>query len=227
LPEFAIDTGLLDDVRQRFVGLNVRWVLGGAGSGKSTVTQEVCGRTPSIDHVDMDAHIYGRFFGRYDRQRHPASCAWLLDDKPLDWILSLPTLHAYDAHQRAMTVEVLDLLVDDLRKTPSTPVLVDGGLTHPSVLAEVLPATRIVVLAVDKDESRRLWTEDERRRQMKADVLMLDDGAHKWETFLACDAHLHDVMLQEAAAAGMAVVHRNGRSVDDVVLEVEHLLWRR
>lgn len=109
---------------------NLRWLIGGSGSGKTTLSRTVAART-GIPVYDMDEAFFGRF--RFDPARHPATTAWFAAENPLDWMLSL-SWEAFDALYRASNAEMLDLLAADLAGQPDEPLLIDGGVTHPSVL---------------------------------------------------------------------------------------------
>lgn len=195
-------TAVLDKFNQ------IYWVLGGAASGKSTVCRAIAEQTNVLVY-DMDAHIYGSYMGRYDEKRHPASLAWFTAVNPLAFILSLsPT--EFDNLNRAANVEYLDLFAEDMQHNqPQAPLLVDGGLTHPSVLAQVLPVERIICLAVDTAVSHDAWNQDPERADMKQSVLKLPDGAAAWSQFLAFDQQINETMLRESEAAGINILWRH------------------
>lgn len=86
----------------------LRWVIGGACSGRSTVCRTIA-RWTGVPVYDMDEHVYGRYMSRYSAPRHPASTAWF--------------------------------------KRGDGPVLVDGGITHRSVLASAEVLSRRVMEA--------------------------------------------------------------------------------
>jgi hypothetical protein len=186
----------------------IYWVLGGAASGKSTVCRAIAEQT-AVSVYDMDAHIYGAYMGQYDEKRHPASLAWFTAVNPLAFILSLsPT--EFDNLNRAANVEYLDLFAEEMAQTRSqTPLLVDGGLTHPSVLAQVLPTERIVCLGVATAVSQHAWNHDPARADMKQSVLNLPDGTAAWAKFLAFDQQINETMLAESKAAGIKICRRD------------------
>ncbi len=185
----------------------IYWVLGGAASGKSTVCRAIAERTDTAVY-DMDAHIYGAYMGRYDEGRHPASLAWFTAVNPLAFILSLSATE-FDSLNRAANVEYLDLFAEEMRQNPpQAPLLVDGGLTHPSVLAQVLPVERIVCLVVETAVSHHAWNHDPQRAEMKQSVLNLPDGAAAWAKFLAFDQQINDTMITESREAGITLGER-------------------
>ena len=183
------------------------WVIGGAASGKSTICRTIAEQT-GIPVYDMDAHIYGAYMGRYDKGRHPASLAWFTAVNSLAFILSLsPT--EFDSLNRAANVEYLDLLAEEMAQNrPQGPLLVDGGLTHPSVLAQVLPLERIVCLVVDTAVSHHAWNHDPERAEMKQSILNLPDGAVAWNKFLTFDQQINDTMITESRVAGITICER-------------------
>jgi hypothetical protein len=189
----------------------IYWVLGGAASGKSTVCRAIADQTDTAVY-DMDAHIFGKYMGRYDEKRHPASLAWFTAVSPLAWILSLsPT--EFDSLNRAANVEYLDLLAGDLRQNqPNGPLLVDGGLTHPALLAQVLPVERIVCLVVDTAVSHHAWNHDPDRAEMKQSILKLPDSAAAWQKFLVFDDQINQTMKAESQSAGIKILQRDSNT---------------
>lgn len=186
----------------------IYWVLGGAAAGKSTVCRAIAEQVGTAVY-DMDAHIYGAYMGRYTPESHPASLAWFTAVNPLAFILSLsPT--EFDNLNRAANVEYLDLFAEDLRQKPlQAPLLVDGGLTHPSVLAQVLPVERIICLAVETAVSHHAWNHHPERADMKQSVLNLPNGAAAWAQFLAFDQQINETMHRESEAAGINILWRH------------------
>ena len=124
---------------------HLRWLIGGSGSGKSTVAQAIGARTGILVY-DMDAAVFGGRF-RFDPLCHPATTAWFTAANPLHWMLSQPW-PAFDALYAAANAETLDLLADDLAGRPDEPLLIDGGITHPFILTQVIPAARLLCLCL-------------------------------------------------------------------------------
>ena len=163
---------------------NLYWIVGGSCSGKSTLCSNLSA-TYSVPVYDMDAQIFGGYQGRYVPERHPASLAWFRAGDPLAWALSLSLDDWYHLN-RATHAEYLDLLADDLSASdPGSLLLIDGGITNPALLAQVLPVSQIVCLAVPRSLSTRLWEEDDERRGMKEAIERLPDPEQTWEAFLA------------------------------------------
>lgn len=205
---FELDRTLLREAAERLAPVRgLRWVIGGACSGKSTVCRTVS-RWTGVPVYDMDEHVYGRYMSRYTASRHPASTAWFKRGDGLGWVLSLPWA-TFDDLNRATNAEFLDLVAQDLvERYRDRPVLVDGGITHPSVLTAVVDPGRIACLSVEDAESRRIWAEDQDRAGMRRAVERLPDGASRWTTFLTFNERMSATIDREARAEGIAVYPR-------------------
>ncbi len=192
---------------------HLRWLIGGSGSGKSTISRAIGART-GIPAYDMDEAVFGRF--RFDPVRHPATTAWFTADNPLHWMLSQPW-PAFDALYRAANAEYLDLLADDLAGRPDEPLLIDGGITHPSVLTQVIPASRI--LCLERDEARRAgeWDTAPGRRPMRDEILALPDGAVLWRRFQEYDRQMTETLSRESRECGIQIVRWGENDTVEVV----------
>lgn len=224
-PTFEVDRALLREAAQRLESVRgLRWVIGGACSGKSAVCQTIS-RWSDTPVYDMDEHVYGGFLSRYSASRHPASTAWFKRGDGLAWVLSLPWA-AFDDLNRATNAEFLDLVAQDLsERFGDQPVLVDGGITHPSVLAAAVDPARIACLSVADAESRRIWAEDEDRSEMRRAVERLPDGAERWATFLTFNERMSATIDREARERGIAVYARTpGVSVEELSRAVAQVL---
>jgi len=207
-PMFTTNIELLDhagEVLSRH--RHIFWILGGAGSGKSTICAELS-RDFAIPVYDMDEHIYGSYFGRYQADRYPANTAWAAADDGLAWLLDM-SWDEFDAYNRAAAAEYLDLFAADVAETdPERRLLVDGGLYHPRLLARVLPTDRILTLAASHLDSTAVWTGSSERLAMKEMVSPLPDPERAWRTFLEFDERITETLADEAAAIGSPVVAR-------------------
>ena len=202
----------------------IYWVIGGACSGKSTVCQAISTQK-NIPVYDMDAHSFGVYMERYTWERHPASKTWFSAGNPLAWALSL-SWREFGELYRAANAEYLDLFAKDVAETSTESVLiVDGGVTHPSVLAQVIPPERIFCIEVDVEQSARMWNEDEGRVVMKQLVLDLPDGEAMWRRFLEFDRAISENIVDESRSAGIRVFRRDdGLSVAELTrIVMEHL----
>ena len=126
-------------------------------------------------------------------------------DSPLHWMLSQPWAE-FDALYRAANAETLDLLAGDLAGRPDEPLLIDGGITHPSVLTQVIPAARVVCL--ERDEAQRAveWDTSPTRTPMRDEILALPDGAALWRRFLEYDRRLTETIGRESRECGIQVL---------------------
>jgi|GEM_PF-668952 len=212
---FGVDRTLLREAALKFeAARGLRWVIGGACSGKSAVCETIASWT-GVPVFDMDEHVFGRYMSCYSASRHPASSAWFKRGDGLAWVLSLPW-EVFDDLNRATNAEFLDLVAEDVaQRYGEGPVLVDGGITHPSVLAAAVEPARIACLAVADAESGRIWEEDEARSGMRHAVERLP-GGDRWATFLAFNARMSATIEREAREQGIAVFERT----PDVPLEV-------
>jgi len=216
---FAVNSLFLEKARAVLrARANLLWLIGGSCSGKSTVSRALAART-GVPVYDMDEAVFGCF--RFDPVRHPATTAWFTAGNPLAWMLSLPW-DEFDALYRAANAEMLDLLDDDLRGRADTPLLIDGGITHPSVLVQVLPPARIVCLEAPEGFAAREWETAAGRAPMRAEILALPDGAALWRRFLDYDRRMTATIGRESRERGIAVVKwGEGNSVQELSERVE------
>ncbi|MFN2189030.1 MAG: hypothetical protein ACK2T3_09710, partial [Candidatus Promineifilaceae bacterium] len=148
---------------------------------------------------------------------HPASSAWFSASDPMNWSLSLPWSE-FDAMYRAANAEHISLLAEDLAKgAVFEPLLVDGGITHPSVLVQVMPVERIICLTAPDTILENTWELSEERQAMKRYVLNLEDGQNKWQKFLQFDRLLWKKMMDESEKEGIPILRRD-------LEQTEHLL---
>jgi hypothetical protein len=222
---FQVNPALIAKAKSVFANRrNVYWILGGAGAGKSTICQAVAARSPALLY-NMDEHIYGTYFSRYDPQRHPANTAWLSAPNPLAWMLTL-SLPEFTAFNRATTAEYLDLLADDLRTIPpDQPVLIDGGITHPALAAQVLDPRQMVCLTITDAKRVDLWETAEARAEMRQWISQLPDPKEMWRRFLVCDAAIASTMEDESRASQISLVQRHPHdSVEAITQRVAEIL---
>jgi hypothetical protein len=165
----------------------------------------------------MDEHVYGRYMSRYSASRHPASTAWFKRGDGLRWVLSL-AWEAFDGLNRATNAEFLDLVAEDVaERYGDRPLLVDGGITHPSVLAAAVDPSRIACLAVDDAESRRVWEQDEARAGMRRAVERLPGVGDGWARFLTFNERMSATIEREAREHGIVVLARTaGHSPEEL-----------
>ncbi len=203
---FDVDSASIATLRGRLIDHDIRWLLGAAGAGKSTTTQ-ILADLYGLQLIDLDAHIYGEWHNRFTAERHPANHEWTSAPNSLEWLLSMEW-SGYDQFQRTALFEYLDLLAEDLETKPGGPVLVDGGLYHPALLAEVIPPDRIVCLARPHRSGREVWESSEERRAMRTFMNDLSDPGAAWARFLEFDERIEQTVTEEAGAAGLTLLER-------------------
>ena len=218
---FEVDESLIQEASAKLFSRNgLCWVIGGSCAGKTSVCKAISEKT-GICVYDMDEHTYGVYMDRYSDSRHPASSAWFKRTDGLQWALSL-SWDDFNKLNRATNAEFLDLFSQDVCENyGSDSVLVDGGITHPSVLAAVVEAKRISCLVIEDTESRRIWETDESRCGMRKAVQGLPEGREAWDKFLAFNERMSKTINREASEQGIGVFKRDsGLSMEDLARAV-------
>jgi hypothetical protein len=183
---------------------NLYWIVGGAGAGKTTVCKIISERF-GIPLYDMDAQIYGAYHGRFTPERHPVNYAWTSAPNGLEWLLHM-SWDEFNSFNQATLPEYLDLLIEDVRSADQeSPLLIDGGICNPGLLAQALPARQIVCLANPKLSSEDIWEGNEERQQMKTFVDQLPNPDQLWQTFLEFDRMITRTTLQECKISNIPV----------------------
>lgn len=206
--QFPLNETLLDKARGVLLPRHgVRWIVGGSTAGKSTLCKRLAAQY-DIPLYDMDAHIFGAYHARLDPLRHPASTAWFHAEDPLGWALSLSLAEWYHLN-RATHAEYLDLLADELQDTdPAAALLIDGGVTHPALLARVMPVQRIACLTIPPELSTYQWENDPLRVEMKQAILAITHLPDAWAKFLAMDQQIHRIIHDESQQVGLTCFAR-------------------
>ncbi len=223
--QFIINKALLT---QSGVALSRRdklyWVVGGAGSGKTTICRFLSTRL-GIPIYDMDAHIYGTYHSRFTQERHPVNKAWSTAQDGLAWLLDL-SWNEFDSFNRAALPEYLDLLVEDLDATePNASILIDGGICNPSLLAQVISPRQVVGLAIPKRSSAEIWHETGERGSMKEMIYQLPKPEEAWRKFLEFDYRITQTILKECRENHIPVCSRDEtESVEKFAARVAHAL---
>lgn len=222
---YTINTDLLAHARAVLSGRDrLYWIIGGAGSGKSTICRALSARF-SIPVYDMDAQIYGAYHSRFTAERHPVNRAWSSARDGLAWLLDL-SWEQFDSFNRAALAEYLDLLADDLEGTDaSTRILIDGGISTPAPLANVLPPRQIVCLAVPEQSSATVWDQPGERSAMKEAVYRLANPEAAWRTFLEFDRRITQSIQEECQQHAIAIcTRREAETVDGLAERVAQIL---
>ena len=203
------------------------WVVGGAGSGKTTTCQALSAKF-ELPVYDMDAHIYGAYHGRFTQERHPVNKAWSSAQGGLAWLLDM-SWDEFDSFNQAALPEYLDLLAEDLEATnPSASVLIDGGICNPAILAQVISTHQIVCLAIPQRSSAEIWDETDARKGMKEIVYRLAKPEEAWRKFLEFDDRITRTILKECQENEIVVYPRGEtESVDELAERVAHVLGIR
>ncbi len=222
---FSVDADLLAQCRAALWHQEgLFWIVGGAGSGKTTVC-EILSATLEMLVYDMDAHVYGTFHARFTPDRHPVNTAWTTSPDGLAWLLGMSWAE-FDAFNRAAFPEYVDLLREDLlAMAPDGRLLVDGGISNPSLVAQVIPARRIICLSRPGMSSEEVWTETAERASMKDELGRLPNPEDAWSTFLEFDGLITGTILRECEASGITVYARDeSESAEGVAARVAEAL---
>ncbi|MEA1979180.1 MAG: hypothetical protein U9N80_14920, partial [Chloroflexota bacterium] len=203
------------------------WVVGGAGSGKTTICQALSAKF-ELPVYDMDAHIYGAYHGRFTQARHPVNKAWASARDGLAWLLDM-SWDAFDSFNQAALPEYLDLLTEDLEAaSPNASLLIDGGICNPALLAQVIPTHQVVCLAMPERSSAEIWNETDERKAMKEAVYQLPKPEEAWRKFLEFDGRITHTILKESRENNISVCERvETESVDEFAERVVHVLGIR
>lgn len=187
------------------------FLIGGSCTGKTTLTQAIAALY-QLPIIDMDTHIYGDYHSRFTAEAHPASYAWSTAENGLAWLLS-KNWPAFDQFNAESNREYLVLLAEDLlNHDPQKPILVDGGFSKPGLLAQFVPISQIICLALPEGVSGRIWNEDPARLPMKEMVEQLTAPPDAWNHFLRLDSGISQTMVTESEAHGIRVIYRDEKS---------------
>ncbi len=200
------------------------WIVGGAGSGKTTICQVLSAKF-DLPVYDMDAHIYGDYHGRFTQERHPVNSAWASARDGLAWLLDM-SWDEFDSFNQAALPEYLDLLAEDLANTePNTSVILDGGIFNVAILTQAISTPQIVCLARPELSSAEIWNETDERKGMKEAVYQLAKPEKAWRKFLEFDDRITRTILKESRENNVAVCERDEpESVDEFADRVAHVL---
>lgn len=223
--QFSINYDLLTKARMALAGRDkLYWLVGGAGSGKTTICQALAAKY-DMPIYDMDAQIYGAYHGRFNPTKHPANTAWAASSNGLAWLLDM-TWPEFNSFNQAALPEYLNLLVEDLATTASNDsLLVDGGICNPSLLSQAIPACQIVCLAGPEQSTQEIWEGSEARLGMKEFVYQLPQPEEAWQKFLYFDEQITATIIKESQEGGISVCARNGgEAVQEFAERVAYVL---
>lgn len=203
----SINTDLLTQARAAFASrTNLYWVVGGAGSGKSTICRALSAQY-SFSIYDMNAHIYGAYHGRFTAERHPVNRAWSQARDGLEWLLDM-SWEAFHRFSQAALPEYLDLLTEDLHAVDrDTGILIDGGISTPGLLSQAFPPRQMVCLAEADAAEATVWDRPE-RSPMKVAIARLAKPDEAWRQFLDFDQRITAGILKECQEHGIPICWR-------------------
>lgn len=222
---YTINPDLLTDARAALAGRNrLYWVVGGAGSGKTTICRALSARF-DLPVYDMDAHIYGTYHGRFLPDRHPVNCAWSSAPDGLAWLLAM-SWEEFNSFNQAALPEYLDLLAEDLASTDlNARLVIDGGISNPALLAQVISPHQLVCLAKPELSAANVWTEPGERSSMKETIDQLPKPEEAWRTFLEFDEQITRTIYRECQAHKIPVCSRGAaETVDELSARVAQSL---
>ncbi len=216
-PRFIVDHVLLAAAGNKLANhTSLVWIVGGAGSGKTTLCR-VLGTRLGFPVYDMDAHIYGEYHRRFDPARHPVNTAWSSASNGLAWLLDM-SWEDFNLFNQAALPEYLDLLANDLDSPGSGDAwLIDGGISNPGLLAQAIPRRQIVCLSAPEQSSAEIWDVAGERGAMKTEIDGLPNGEAAWRKFLEFDHRLTTTILEECRDAGIPVFRRQSSTTVDAL----------
>lgn len=219
---FTIDFDLLNKARGVLsVREKLYWIVGGAGSGKTTVCRNLSARD-GLPVYDMDAHIYGSYHSRFTPERHPVNFAWSTSENGLAWLLAM-SWDEFNSFNQAALPEYLDLLAEDVAdSSPTSPLLIDGGICNPALLNHVIPARQIICLSAPLDIT--VW-ESADRQSMKDEIYKLPNPEAAWMKFLDFDKKITQAIEKECQENNISLCRMTSTtSVGDFAKEVAFLM---
>jgi len=225
---FIINNDLLTQSRTAlFKRDRLFWVVGGAGSGKTTICRALSAQF-NVPVYDMDAHIYGAYHGRFTQEHHPVNTTWSTARDGLAWLLDM-SWDEFDSFNQAVLPEYLDLLAEDIDATgPNASILIDGGICNPALIAQVISPRQIVCLAAPERSSAEIWQETDKRNSMKEVIYQLPKPEEAWCKFLEFDHLITQTILKECQENNISVCLRcETESVDEFAERVAHVLGIR
>ncbi|HUN23533.1 MAG TPA: hypothetical protein PK299_10425 [Anaerolineales bacterium] len=203
---------------------NLYWIVGGAGSGKSTISQAISVKF-GIPIYDMDERIYGTYHSRFTQEKHPVNTTWSKSHNGLAWLLDMPW-DDFNHFNQATIPEYLDLLCEDIISiSPATQLLVDGGICNPTILAKAIPSNQILCLATLGRSSAKIWDETAERKAMQEIIFQLPNSKEAWRKFLEFDGKITHTILKECQESNITIVSRNATETVDELSERVAKVW--
>lgn len=222
---FTSNTDLLQQAKEKLAyHKTLYWIVGGAGSGKTTICQALAAQY-GLPVYDMDAHVYGEYHGRFSPTRHPVNTAWATARNGLGWLLDM-TWAEFNNFNQAAFPEYADLLAQDLADSnPGQIVVIDGGISTPALAAQLIPAKQILCLANPSQTSTEIWEGSEERLAFKAFTNQLPNPEAAWQKFLDFDAKITQTILQECQTLDIpTIIRKPADPTADIVEQTAALL---
>ena len=223
--QFIITQNLLQKAQETLGNRKkLYWIVGGAGSGKTTICQALASQY-NIPVYDMDAHIYGAYYGRFSPTKHPVNTAWATAPNGLGWLLDM-SWDEFNNFNQAAFPEYADLLAEDLASNdPDATLLIDGGICNPTLVTQLIPPTQIICLTNPSQTSAEIWETNEERLAMKEFVYQLPNPAAAWQKFLEFDAKITQTILQECQTSNIPILTRKPTdTVTDIVQQIARIV---
>jgi hypothetical protein len=206
----------ISPTRQR----HIRWIGGGSGAGKSTVSRQLAEkhglRLYKCDEM-QSSHT-----ARSNPADHPLLHAFLAMTMDERWAQRTPeemfrTFHGYQG-------EGFELLLEDLRDMPTDQlILVEGFELLPRLVAPLLSQPNQAVWLIPTPQFRRAALES--RGSLWSIAGRTSDPERALSNLLVRDAIYTEEVFKEAAALHLNTIEIDGSfSVDEVVARVEECL---
>lgn len=224
--QFSINNNLLLQARATLSNRkNLFWIIGGAGSGKTTISRSLSAKF-DVPVYDMDDHIYGTYHSRFTQERHPVNMAWSKSQNGLEWLLDM-TWDDFNNFNQAAIPEYLSLLCEDINTMPAdTRLLVDGGICNPAIVVQAFSSRQIVCLATPAGKSSiDIWRETDERKLMKEYIFQLSNPKEAWRKFIEFDEKITYTILKECQENNITVLSRSAmETVDELTERVANAL---
>jgi 2-phosphoglycerate kinase len=195
---------------------HVRWVGGGSGAGKTTVTRMLSNQF-GVHHYSVDAmfSLHGERLRAtaaplFERFRQMSSDERWVQRDPVAMYHTFPWFHG----------EGFSLIIDDLKQMPTDrPILVEGFRLVPHLVRPYLSNPSHAVWLVPTSEFRRAAFG--RRRDADAFWMETSDPGRALANVLERDRLFSDEIVRDAAGSQLETLHIDGtQTVDSIVLEL-------
>lgn len=185
---------------------NVYWMGGSPCAGKSTICERLAGEHDLLYYC-VDSH-YEEHLTRADAVRHPNT----VRARTLTWndafLRPVPELLQYEIDYYH---ELIELIVDDLRKLPDDrPVIAEGAALLPELVAQYLADTRRGLWVVPTEAFQR--EHYAKRTWIHGILAETRDPTQAFENWMCRDARFADHVREGCAARGYRAIVVDGRA---------------